>query len=173
MSLNRRLDSNPELKESYNSVFIEYESQGFIEEVSSECFTSQPTYYMPHHPVVKEHSASTKVRPVFDVSAVGVNGISLNDCMETGPSLIPSLVEVLLRFRRWNVDLSADITKAFLQVSVREEDRNAHSFLWDFQGHVRKMRFTRVPFGNKCSPFLLNVTIQHHLTRMSPFQGCD
>ena len=168
MSLNRRLDSNPELKESYNSVFIEYESQGFIEEVSSECFTSQPTYFMPHHPVVKEHSASTKVRPVFDASAVGVNGISLNDCMETGPSLIPSLVEVLLRFRRWNVALSADIAKAFLQVSVREEDRNAHSFLWDFKGHVRKMRFTRVPFGNKCSPFLLNATIQHHLTRMSP-----
>ena len=141
MSLNRRLDSNPELKESYNSVFIEYESQGFIEEVSSECFTSRPTYYMPHHPVVKEHSASTKVRPVFDASAVGVDGISLNDCVETGPSLIPSLVEVLLRFRRWNVALSADITKAFLQVSVREEDRNAQSFLWDFQGHVRKMRF--------------------------------
>ncbi len=168
MSLNRRLDLNPELKESYNSVFVDYESQGFIEEVSSECSTSQPVYYMPHHPVVKEHSTSTKVRPVFDASAVGVNGISLNDCMEAGPSLIPSLVEVLLRFRRWNVALSADITKAFLQVSVREEDRNAHMFLWDVNGQMKKMRFTRVPFGNKCSPFLLNATIQHHLSSMSP-----
>ncbi len=167
MSLSRRLESNPELKEKYNSVFEEYEAQGFIEEVSSESTVSQPVYYMPHHPVVKEESTSTKVRPVFDASAVGVNGLSLNDCVEAGPSLIPSLVEVLLRFRRWNVALSADITKAFLQVSVQEEDRNAHRFLWDVNGQMRKMRFTRVPFGNKCSPFLLNATIQHHLASMS------
>ena len=167
LSLSRKLESNPELKEKYNSVFVEYEAQGFIEEISSEVAESKPVYYMPHHPVIKEDSTSTRVRPVFDASAVGVNGISLNDCVEAGPSLIPSLVEVLLRFRRWNVALSADITKAFLQVSVQEEDRNAHRFLWDVNGHVRKMRFTRVPFGNKSSPFLLNATIQYHLANMS------
>ena len=112
----------------------------------------------------KEHSSSTKVRPVFDASAKGVNGLSLNECVESGPSLIPSLLEILLRFRRWNVAITADIEKTFLQILVREEDRNVHMFLWDVQNQVRTMRFTRVPFGNKCSPFLLNATIKHHLS---------
>ena len=66
---------------------------------------------MPHHPVVREHSSSTKVRPVFDASAKGVNELSLNDCVESGPSLILSLLEILLRFRRWNVAIKADIEK--------------------------------------------------------------
>lgn len=49
---------------------------------------------MPHRPVVKEASVSTKVRPVFDASSPGYNGVSLNDCLHAGPSLIPSLVEI-------------------------------------------------------------------------------
>ncbi|XP_068245362.1 uncharacterized protein [Palaemon carinicauda] len=82
-------------------------------------------------PVVRESSNSTKVRPVFDASAVGYNGISLNDCLECGPSLNPDLVGVLIKFRRWKVALTADITKAFLQIKVRREDQDVHRFLWN------------------------------------------
>ena len=165
-SLTNKFKQNSELKERYDAVFVEYEELGFIEEVKPEHSISQPKYYMPHHPVVKEQSSSTKVRPVFDASAKGMNGFSLNDCVESGPSLIPSLLEILLRFRRWNVAITADIEKAFLQIQVREEDRNVHMFLWDVRNQIRTMRFTRVPFGNKCSPFLLNATIKHHLSTM-------
>ena len=41
------------------------------------------------------------MRPVFDASARGYNGVSLNDCVQVGPAMIPSLPEILLRFRRW------------------------------------------------------------------------
>ena len=131
-SLSRWFEANPVLRQEYDTVLEEYESSGYIEEVvdNSPSHTS-PTYYMPHHPVVKASSVSTKVRPVFDVSAAGFNGVSLNDCVEPGPSLIPSLVEVLLRFRRWKVALSADIKRAFLQISVCEQDRDVDQFLWD------------------------------------------
>ena len=44
---------------------------------------------MPHRPVVKDSSISTKVHPVFDASAKGHNDVSLNDCLETGPRLMP------------------------------------------------------------------------------------
>ena len=57
----------------------------------------------------------------------------------------------------------ADITKAFLQIRVRREDQDVHRFLWKEGSSVRIMRFVRVPFGNKSSPFLLNATIKHHM----------
>ena len=84
--------------------------------------------------------------------------------MEVGPSLIPNLVCVLLRFRRWKFAFCADITKAFLQIRVHIPDQNIHRFLWNLEGEIRVMRFERVPFENKASPFLLNATIQHHLS---------
>jgi hypothetical protein len=124
-----------------------------------------PVFYMPHRPVLKESSMTTKIRPVFDASARGYNTFSLNDCLEAGPSLIPELLGVLIRFRRWKVAICADITKAFLQIVVCKEDRDVHRFLWNDKGVIRVMRFTRVPFGDKSSMFLLNGTIKHHLSR--------
>ena len=82
----------------------------------------------PRTCLVKD-SISSKVRPVFDALAAGPNGISLNNCLDSGPSLIPDLVEILLRFRRWNIALTADITKAFLQIGVQRPDQDVHWFL--------------------------------------------
>jgi hypothetical protein len=42
--------------------------------------------------------------------------------LEAGPSLIPNLVEIILRFMRWPVVLSSDITKAFLQIKLNSSD---------------------------------------------------
>ncbi|XP_068208419.1 uncharacterized protein [Palaemon carinicauda] len=131
-NLNVKLEKFPDLRRRYDEVFKEYERDCIIEEVpSSEMVTSYPVYYLPHRPVVREISNSTKVRPVSDASAVGYNGISLNDCLECGPSLNPDLVGVLIRFRRRKVALTADITKAFLQIKVRREDQDVHRFLWN------------------------------------------
>ncbi|XP_068210791.1 uncharacterized protein [Palaemon carinicauda] len=134
-NLNVKLEKFPDLRRRYDEVFKEYERDCISEEVPpSEMVTSYPVYYLPHRPVVRESSNSTKVRPVFDASAVGYKGISLNDCLECGPSLNPDLVGVLIRYRRWKVALTADITKAFLQIKVRREDQDVHKFLWNCDG---------------------------------------
>ncbi|XP_076047976.1 uncharacterized protein LOC143029231 [Oratosquilla oratoria] len=117
---------------------------------------------MPHRPVMKE-CVSSKISPVFDASGVGSNGVSLNGCLEYGLSLIPDLVEILLRFRRWKFGLTADITKAFLQIRVQRSDQDVHRFLWQCRQSIRVMKFVRVPFGNTSSPFLLNATLRHNL----------
>lgn len=170
----RKLKKDPDLEVLYHNVLSEYVAERFIEEVPSEEMQGPyPIYYMPHRPVVKSFRLTTKVRPVFDASAKGFNGVSLNDCMETGPSLVPNLPAILMRFRRWKVALSADITKAFLQIQVRREDRDVHRFFWNDHGVVRVMRFLRVPFGNKSSPFLLNATIKHHLNKFSSSKVVD
>jgi len=170
-SLCRKLERDPSLKERYDGALREMENSHVIEEVpTQEVHSRNPTFYLPHRPVVKEASLTTKVRPVFDASARDRNQLSLNDCVETGPNMIPSLVEILLRFRRWPIAIVADIQKAFLQISVTPVDRDVHRFLWKDNGLVRIMRFTRVPFGNRCSPFILNATIKHHLKQ---FQDTD
>lgn len=137
-----KFDGNPKLQKEYDGVFEAYEQDGIIEEIpANEMISSYPTFYLPHRPVIREDSSTTKVSPVFDASARSYNGISLNDCFESGPSLNPLLVEVLMRFRRWKVALTGDITKAFLQISVRKEDRDVHRFLWNYNDNVRIMRF--------------------------------
>lgn len=101
-SLNNRLKKDADLAEKYDDFFRTMLEQGIIEEVpEDEEDSGQPVFYLPHHPVVKGASTSTKVRPVFDASVKGFNGISLNDCMITGPNLLPDLVAMLIRFRRW------------------------------------------------------------------------
>ena len=59
--------------------------------------------------------------------------------------------------------MTADITKAFLQIGVQRPDQDVHRFVWQCGNMVRVMRFVRVPFGNTSSPFLLNATLKHHL----------
>ena len=115
---------------------------GIIEEVpSKEIVHNGPIYYMPHRPFVRLSSSTTKVRPVLDASAKGPNGISLNDCMLTGPSLNPNLVEILVRFRRWPYVVSADINKAFLQIGVQSQDKDVHRFFMPGTNGIRQMRF--------------------------------
>ena len=85
------------LKRRYNVALSEMEDSGIIQKVTpAGKKVDHVVFYMPHRHVVKESSAT--IRPVFDAPAAGYNGVSLNDCLETGPSLIPSLVEILVRF---------------------------------------------------------------------------
>ena len=170
--LDKRLAQNLDLKVRYDTVIHDMLVAGIVEEVSVEDLKGiGPVFYMPHRPVVRETAVSTKVRPVFDASAKGYNGVSLNDCMEVGPCLLSNLTEILLRFRRWKVAITADVEKAFLQISVRPGDRDVHRFLWTLDGEVRHMGFRRVPFGNCSSPFLLNAMVKHHLATCSPSQA--
>ncbi|GFR92617.1 phosphatidylinositol 4-phosphate 5-kinase 3 [Elysia marginata] len=127
--------------------------------------STNPILHLPHRPVIREASATTRIRPVFDASCKAFNGYSLNDCVESGPNLIPNLVEVLLRFRRWRYGLTADISKTFLQIRVCEQDQDVRRFVWDVRNQVRVMRFDRVVFGDASSTFLLNATIKYHLTQ--------
>ena len=161
-----RMANQPELLQSYHKVFEEWEEYGFIEEVQENELepTDGTVFYLPHRPVVREDHTSTKVRPVFDGSAKDENGLSLNDCLHTGPKLQPNLVDILMRFRQHKIGLTADVVKAFLQIKLADKDKDSTRFLLMDSDKVRVMRFNRLPFGLNCSPFLLNATIKNHLS---------
>ena len=95
----------------------------------------------------------------------------MNDCLHTGPSLTPLLFDLLIRLREQEVALVADIEKAFLNVGIHPCDRDSLRFLWVDSINTENpslvtLRYQRVVFGVRSSPFLLNAVIRHHL------EGC-
>ncbi|XP_071035302.1 uncharacterized protein [Parasteatoda tepidariorum] len=79
--------------------------------------------------------------------------------------MIPTL---LIKFREKKIGVISDIKKAFLQISVNEDDRKYLRFLWWEEKEaktVKVFQHARVVFGLNCSPFLLGSVIQHHLNK--------
>ncbi|KAK6763916.1 hypothetical protein RB195_024304 [Necator americanus] len=126
--------------------------------------------------VVTPHKDTTKQRVVFDGSAHYKNAPCLNDKLHQRPVILPSLVDILNRFRIGNIAIVSDVEKAFLQVHLQAIDRDATRCLWvkDIdkplnRANIVTYRFTRVTFGLNCSPFLLGATIKQHLGRTHNF----
>ena len=129
--LQKRFKGDPDLYLKYNEVFEEQLSLGIIERVPTEVENIEGVEFLPHHGVVRADRDPTKLRIVFDGSAKTYSDhLSLNDRLMNGPNYVPHLIDVLLRFRCHQYALTADIEKAFLQIEIREEDRDKLRFLW-------------------------------------------
>lgn len=167
----RRLDNllrkleKTEMKARYHEVIQNQLQAGIVERVSGP--PVGPEFYIPHKAVVKEGAESTKLRVVYDASARAFDQApSLNDCLNAGPPLQNQLWQVLVRARFHPVAITGDIKQAFLQVRIREEERDALRFHWitDLKSKsVETLRFTRALFGLAPSPFLLGGVVQQHL----------
>ncbi len=91
---------------------------------------------------------------MFDASARTTSGKSLNDTLLPGPNLYPALQDILLRFRRHKIGLSADISKMFWEVLLHPGDRDLHRFiLRDKAGSLVDCRMNHLTFGVTSSPF--------------------
>ena len=162
---------NRDFANNYAEVIQEQENRGFIERVPDHEIENSrfPVHYLAHHGVVKD-SLTSKLRIVFDCSArTSKNSLSLNDCLFAGPSLVPDMVQVLLRFRLFEFACISDIEKAYLMLRLNIKDKDVTRFLWpenihDPNSKLVVFRFTVVLFGATCSQFLLNATILRHLS---------
>ena len=74
------------------------------------------------HGVIKESSSTTKLRVVFDASAKSSTGVSLNDTLLVGPTLYPTLTDILVRFHSYPIAISADIFKMYRAVELHPSD---------------------------------------------------
>ena len=104
---------------------------------------------MPVHVVYKQSSTTTKIRAVFNASAMSGTGVSLNDTLQVGPTVHSSLLDVLIRFRNHRIAITADVSKMYRAVGLTEEDKDFHRFLWrsDPKETVVDYRMTQATIG--------------------------
>ena len=168
--LKARLKKDEELLQEYDSFFKAQLEAGIIELVPKDEEDFEGAHFLPHHGALREDRETTKMRIVFDGPArADKNHYSLNNRLEKGPKLTPHVFEVLAKFRSYPVGLTADIEKAFHQISVNPADRDQLRFPWfknvkEERPEIVQYTFRRLVFGLTSSPAILNGTIQHHLS---------
>ncbi|UYV66910.1 hypothetical protein LAZ67_4003301 [Cordylochernes scorpioides] len=124
-SVRRKLEEVGDMNE-YGQIFEEWMKQGIIEYAREDKLDG--VHYLPHRPVYKRNSQTSRIRSVFNASARKRGKLSLNDCLDKGPNLIEIIPRLLNKFRKYEVGVSSDIEKAFLQIGIKEEDRDAAVF---------------------------------------------
>jgi transposase InsO family protein len=163
LSLEKRLERDPDLKRRYQETIDKDLQSGYVRPVTDEelrATASCNQWYLPHHPVLNPNKPD-KVRRVCN-AASKFRGTSLNDALLTGPDLLNNLVGILMRFRTAPFAVSADIEAMFLQVEVTEGDQCALRFLWreDPSQDICVLQYTRRIFSAKPSPTCANYAVQ-------------
>ena len=153
--------------EEYHTAMEQQLEEGILELVP-EVPTGEVIHYIPHQAVIREGAESTKMRIVYMYDAAKRNpqSPSLNDCLEVGPPLQPAIFDILLRNRMKPFCITGDIQKAFLQIKISPEDRDALRLLWYDnlkERNIVQYRFTRVIFGSGPSPYILGATLEKHI----------
>ncbi|XP_012228849.1 uncharacterized protein [Linepithema humile] len=120
--------------------------------------------YLPHHPVVKSKSLSTKLRVVFNTSCATSNKTFLNDHLHTGPKLQTDLMSILIKWRQHKYVYLADIEKMFRQIMVHPEDADYQRILWrpSSQSSIQSYRLRTVTYSTAPAPYLA-IRVLHQL----------
>ncbi|XP_036319287.1 uncharacterized protein LOC118733814 [Rhagoletis pomonella] len=124
----RRLAREPELSTFYKKFMEEYRELGHMEVTHDN--NDSHMCYLPHHGVGKASSTTTKLRVVFNAARKYSTGVSLNDCLYTGPKLQNDFASILLNWRQYKFAFTGDIEKMYRQILVDREDAELQRIYW-------------------------------------------
>lgn len=93
---------------------------GHMIKAKSDPKPNEMVYHIPHHGI----QSATGFRVVFDASCHTKLGLSLNDAQFVGSKLQRDLHQILMRFRRHNIAVAADIKKMYRQVLLIPDQWN-------------------------------------------------
>ncbi|XP_062538814.1 uncharacterized protein LOC134207113 [Armigeres subalbatus] len=116
---------------------------------------------LPHHPVFKESSTTTKVRVVFDASYKTSTAVSLNDTLLVGPVIQQPLVITIIRFRFHVITFVADVKKMYRQVLHYPIDQHFLRILFRRTplDPIDTCEFLTVTYGTIAAPYLATRTL--------------
>ncbi|XP_029165685.1 uncharacterized protein LOC114936607 [Nylanderia fulva] len=154
--MEEKLRNRSEIHSQYNEFLAEYESLGHMTRVNKSEKTKFLPVYIPHYPMLRETSCTTKLRVVFNASCKTRNDTTLNDHLLIGPKLQQDLPAVLSRWRKWRHVYTADIAKMFRQIRVHSEDVDFQRILWrpTDDAPVEHFRLLTVTYGLAPAPYL-------------------
>ena len=160
----KRLSSKPDYQEVYSSQIQDMLDRKVARKISQEELDNYagPQFYLAHHAVSKPDSKSTPVRIVFDCAAQYM-GLSLNDCLAKGPSLLNVLFGVLLRFRQNRVAFIGDIRKMYHSIDIGIQDQMVHLFVWRncvTSQAIETYAMTAVNMGDRPSATIAQVALR-------------
>ncbi|XP_050309035.1 uncharacterized protein LOC126745307 [Anthonomus grandis grandis] len=156
--LEKRFQKDPSLFSRYKQFIDEYVSLGHAQYIPLTLITpkSENKYFIPHLCVIRESSATTKLRVVFDASSKSSTGYSLNDVTLKGFTVQPELYDILCRFRTFRYVLTTDIEKMYRQVSINPEHRFLQNILWrdNPKNPLSCIELSTVTYGTNFAPFV-------------------
>ena len=124
------LKANDKSHDSTEAVW-KYFDMGHAQPVPAcDLMAKKESYYMPMHIVMKEFRTTTKMRVIFEALAKSTSGTSLNYHLLVGPTVQPSLIDVLLRFRHHQIALTADVSRMYHAILLPTNQRDLHRFVW-------------------------------------------
>ncbi|KAK0156172.1 hypothetical protein N1851_000542 [Merluccius polli] len=172
-STEKRMRKDEVLAASYRTEMKKLTESGLVRKLEpEEADQSAESWYLPHHNV--RHNEKNRV--VFNCS-YQVGKLNLNHYLLPGPTLTPSLLGVLVRFRQQPIAVSGDIKRMFHQVRLLEEDKPLMRFLWredpsDTEPSIYQWEV--LPFGTTCSPCCATYALQTHAAQQTAPPGvCD
>ncbi|KAH7944937.1 hypothetical protein HPB49_002438 [Dermacentor silvarum] len=107
-----------------------YSDECHAEVVPDEDVPMKPnTNCIPHHGVIQYDAITAKLGVVFDASSDAPSQPALDSVLIKGPKMDADLLKLVLNFRFHAIVMVAEIKKAYLQMVIRPEDKDALRFL--------------------------------------------
>lgn len=158
LQIERKFIRDPQLAKEYSAFMAEYESLGHMKKVR----TNTGAYYIPHHPVFKQTSTTTKLRVVFDASRKTSNGVSLNDRLRIGPTIQDELTTLLTRWRKFPIAFTADLEKMYRQIRIDDQDLDFQRIVWrdSPDQQIQDYQLQTITYGTACAQFLAVRAVQ-------------
>ncbi|XP_056647267.1 uncharacterized protein LOC130451933 [Diorhabda sublineata] len=129
-SLEQKFSKKYQFSRMYKNFILEYEKLNHMQNIGEVSEVNhEDAYYLPHHGILRMHSAATKLRTVFDASEGSTSGVSFNKLQLKGPVIQDDLVSILLRFRQYKYVVTADIEKMYRQVLVSKDQHEMQRIL--------------------------------------------
>ena len=163
IAMEKTFVKNPQLHKQYVDFINEYVSLDHSELAQTlEINNTSNHFYLPHHAVMREASTTTKLRVVFDASSKTSSGVSLNDKLLTGPNLQGNLYAIILRWRRNQYAITADIEKMYRQIKINPNQFNFQRILWrnNQSEPIKEYILKTVTYGTSSAPYLAIKTLK-------------
>lgn len=158
LNLEKRFKRDPKLFKDYKRFIDEYVALGHGKYIDIKHYdlSKDPVYFLPHHPVIRDDSKTTKLRVVFDASLKTNKKVSLNNILMNGPVVQKDLFDILISFRLGKYFFISDIKMMFRFILLDPRQTSLQNILWRDHPNddIKCIQLQTVTYGLKTSSYL-------------------